>query len=222
MANTAFTFQSTTFNVVERDGQMWLRASDIARALGYANDNAVTRIFSRNEAEFTGRMTEKVTLTLSGNLTSETRIFSLRGAHLIGMFARTPRAAEFRRWVLDVLENNIPTMRTASDDAAQQLGNALLKAIQSTGSHTASRRWMLSAEQGNLGELPEISITTVEPNALVMTPRRLAQYLVEPNGLMLIDPDDLALLATNALTRLKESCEFYRSKSQGIPVKLKW
>jgi prophage antirepressor-like protein len=32
------------------------------------------------------------------------RIFSLRGAYLLGMLARTPKAEAFRRWVLDVLE----------------------------------------------------------------------------------------------------------------------
>ena len=32
------------------------------------------------------------------------RIFSLRGCHLLAMFARTPVAKAFRRWVLDVLE----------------------------------------------------------------------------------------------------------------------
>lgn len=35
------------------------------------------------------------------------RVFSLRGAHLIGMFARTPKAKEFRRWVLDVLDREV-------------------------------------------------------------------------------------------------------------------
>ncbi len=33
------------------------------------------------------------------------RIFSLRGAHLIAMFARTKVAKDFRKWVLDVLDN---------------------------------------------------------------------------------------------------------------------
>lgn len=33
-----------------------------------------------------------------------TRAFSLRGAHLVAMFARTPKAKEFRRWVLDILD----------------------------------------------------------------------------------------------------------------------
>lgn len=32
------------------------------------------------------------------------RIFSLRGAHLLGMFARSPVARDFRRWILDQLE----------------------------------------------------------------------------------------------------------------------
>ncbi len=35
------------------------------------------------------------------------RIFSLRGAHLIAMFARTPVAKEFRRWVLDILDREV-------------------------------------------------------------------------------------------------------------------
>ena len=38
------------------------------------------------------------------NLTVRARIFSLRGCHLLAMFARTPVAKAFRRWVLDVIE----------------------------------------------------------------------------------------------------------------------
>jgi prophage antirepressor-like protein len=36
-----------------------------------------------------------------------TRVFSLLGAHLIAMFARTSVAKEFRQWVLDILENQV-------------------------------------------------------------------------------------------------------------------
>ncbi|MGC6299300.1 hypothetical protein ACMXZB_12455, partial [Pasteurella multocida] len=41
-------------------------------------------------------------------------IFSLRGCHLIAMFARTPIAKEFRKWVLDILdrETNQPQQLT--------------------------------------------------------------------------------------------------------------
>lgn len=41
------------------------------------------------------------------NLEKTIRIFSLRGSHLIGMFAKTSIAKEFRKWVLDVLEKEV-------------------------------------------------------------------------------------------------------------------
>ena len=47
---------------------------------------------------------ETPTSGLSGNLVTETRIFSLRGAHLLAMFARTEKAKAFRVWLLDLIE----------------------------------------------------------------------------------------------------------------------
>lgn len=41
-------------------------------------------------------------------------IFSLRGCHLVAMFARTPVAKAFRRWVLDVLDKLDAEQRAAS------------------------------------------------------------------------------------------------------------
>ncbi|MEI4974838.1 P22AR C-terminal domain-containing protein [Aeromonas caviae] len=79
----------------------------MAQALGYASDDAVSRIYRRNADEFTPNMTTTVNLTVvrqTGSVQMENRIFSLRGAHLIAMFSRTALAKEFRRWVLDVLD----------------------------------------------------------------------------------------------------------------------
>lgn len=107
----ALTFQSTTFDVIDRDGQPWLKASDIARALGYSRADKIARLHDRNSAEFTDNMTAIVdtpTSGVSGNLVTQTRIFSLRGAHLLGMFARTKIAAAFRKWVLDILDRLDP------------------------------------------------------------------------------------------------------------------
>ena len=117
----SISFHDTHFTVIPHHGQLWLTAAQIAQALGYASDDAVSRIYRRNSDEFTSGMTttvkltvvgtesahavsEKVNLTVSGNLQREVRIFSLRGAHLIAMFSRTALAKEFRRWVLDVLD----------------------------------------------------------------------------------------------------------------------
>lgn len=101
-------FGSVQFEVVDRNNQPWLRGYQIGTALGYSNqpDAAIRKIFDRNAAEFTDRMTALVKLPTEGGL-QETRIFSLRGAHLLGMFARTAKAAEFRRWALDVLDREL-------------------------------------------------------------------------------------------------------------------
>lgn len=106
----ALSFHETTFNVIDRDGQYWLQAADIARALGYQRSDSVNRIYVRRLDEFTERMCQTVKLTVSqnkGKLQRETCIFSLRGAHLVAMFARTPIAKEFRRWVLDILDREV-------------------------------------------------------------------------------------------------------------------
>lgn len=100
-------FHNTQFNVVNHNNQIWLTAVEIAKALCYKSDDAVTKIYNRNIDEFSTGMSETVNLGVSGNYQKTVRIFSLRGAHLIAMFARTPVAKEFRRWVLDVLDKEV-------------------------------------------------------------------------------------------------------------------
>lgn len=96
-------FSTATINPVRhQDGQVWVTATELAKALGYKQPDSVTRIFNRNVDEFKDYMTQVIDNPHTVNLT--VRIFSLRGAHLIAMFARTPVAKEFRKWVLDVIE----------------------------------------------------------------------------------------------------------------------
>ena len=98
------TFKDCAFDVIDRDGQVWLRAADIARALGYSRQDAVSRIYARYSDEFTDQMSQTVNLTVSGKAPVTVRVFSLRGAHLVAMFAKTNKAKAFRRWVLDILD----------------------------------------------------------------------------------------------------------------------
>ena len=51
----------------------------------------------------------------------EVRVFSLRGAHLLGMFARTDRAKAFRRAVLDVLDDQVRQGETLSAEFQRTL-----------------------------------------------------------------------------------------------------
>lgn len=108
IANNQLTFHSTTFSYMEMAGQIWLTAAEVGQALDYADDKAIHRIFNRHSDEFTTQMTGVVRATTPGGM-QDVRVFSLRGAHLIGMFARTAKAKEFRRWVLDVLDSQIST-----------------------------------------------------------------------------------------------------------------
>lgn len=107
------TFHNTQLNVINQNNQIWLTSSDIAKALGYASTKSITTIFNRNNVEFTLGMSQVIKLMTSGNYRKNVRIFSLRGAHLIAMFARTPIAKDFRKWVLDILDketNNVVIM----------------------------------------------------------------------------------------------------------------
>lgn len=104
MATSAsLVFESTHLDVIDRDGEPWLRGPQIAGALGFNRDDRIADLFNRNYEEFTESMTALVKLPTAGG-EQMVRIFSLRGAHLLGMLARTDKAAAFRRWVLDVLE----------------------------------------------------------------------------------------------------------------------
>ena len=115
--------QSLTFNGVvlmplSLGGQLWFRSSELARALGYKDENSVRRIYERNADEFTDDMTQVIEILDTVNLTVRVRIFSLRGCHLLAMFAQTPVAKVFRKWVLDVLDrfgerNPIPALSAA-------------------------------------------------------------------------------------------------------------
>lgn len=104
-------FQNQTVRLIEKDGKKWASAADIARALGYARADAVTRIYDRYKTEFSDSMTCLVMVqdpdprSDGAGQHRTARVFSLRGAHLIGMFSRTTKARDFRRWVLDVLDN---------------------------------------------------------------------------------------------------------------------
>lgn len=101
----ALTFHTTQFDIIDRNGQPWLRGYQIGTALGYTNqpDTAIRKIFDRNADEFTSSMTALVELDTAGGK-QQVRIFSLRGVHLLAMLSRTKVAKEFRHWVLDVLE----------------------------------------------------------------------------------------------------------------------
>ncbi|MGM8874302.1 P22AR C-terminal domain-containing protein [Enterobacter hormaechei subsp. steigerwaltii] len=116
--NNELTFHNTNFTYMEMAGQIWLTASEVGEALGYSDDKAIHRLYRKHADEFTVNMTGVVKVTTPGGM-QDSRVFSLRGAHLMGMFSRTTVAKEFRRWVLDVLDREVqhsPIAKQFTDD----------------------------------------------------------------------------------------------------------
>ena len=109
-------FATLTIQTIDRDGERWLTISDIAAALyPYENkggsqseapfEKRVRNLYARHAEEFSESMTALIDVQTAGGV-QKIRVFSLRGAHLLGMFARSKRAKAFRRWVLDIIEQH--------------------------------------------------------------------------------------------------------------------
>lgn len=215
MANTpstranALSFHSTAFGIVDHQGQPWLKANEIAQALGYADESAINRIYARRSDEFTDAMTWSVKLT-DQIQTREVRIFSLRGAHLLAMFARTSVAKEFRVWVLDVLErqtaNNIQPAYDADQialahraavTATAEVYQSVFDAVMQ-GQDWQLNRYMLrfdaTAEDGAVAR-----VKPVDRNAYVMPIERFHSAIEDS---MMVDAQTLTQLASTCTTRL--------------------
>lgn len=111
---TKLTFKGFEFNVIQHSGQPYLTLQEIAQVLyrkegGTQSATPFTRVrdlYRRHADEFRSDMTALIKMQTPGGM-QEMRIFSLRGCHLLGMFARTAVAKEFRAWALDVLDEHL-------------------------------------------------------------------------------------------------------------------
>lgn len=215
----ALSFHSTTFGIVDHQGQPWLKANEIAQALGYADESAINRIYARRSDEFTEKMTLTVNLTVkgfgNGNSEKEVRIFSLRGAHLLAMFARTAVAKEFRAWVLDLLEQQTEDNAQQRDvhlvEHAHQLAHAatlqvyqaVFDAVMLEGEAPHSTRMLLSFTRG-VGGAMNPYVQPIEAGAMVMT---LAQLTQAVRTDLIVSDTTLARLAAACTQRMATRAE---------------
>lgn len=181
-AKTALSFHDTKFEVVDLDGEPWLRCPQVGDALGYQKDGrvAIDKLYKSNADEFTEHMTQVLDLPTAGGV-QKVRIFSLRGAYLLGMLAKTARAKEFRKWVLDILEDVVAPQESGRMTYPQRL--AYLK----------ERRWLAfelsrCADAGLAGELYDNLVHVsrllgITPRPMVMLAPGLRQSsLILPGG----------------------------------------
>lgn len=144
-------FEGSEIELITRDGELWVRGPQIGAALGY-NDPArkIRTLYSRHADEFTETMTGVIQLETAGG-PQQVRVFSLRGAHLLAMLARTKKAKAFRRWVLDILD----TIAKGGEYAKQQWEQARQaledrrEQASEEGRGLAAWRWSKQPLEGN-------------------------------------------------------------------------
>ena len=130
----ALTFNGITLSPIPHQNSPWIRSVELARALGYSSEKSVSNIYNRNQDEFSNDMSVVINLSTT-DTPAPSRIFSLRGCHLVAMFARTPVAKAFRRWVLDVLD-----MLDAEQHAASPTPDDFTGTLSITPSSVADRK----------------------------------------------------------------------------------
>lgn len=136
MTSLALTFNNVTFNpVAQNDGQIWLTSTEVAKALGYSNTKSISNLYNANKDEFSHDMTTVIEVVTNGINDSKrkikTRIFSLRGCHLLGFFANTNLAKKFRMWALDVLDREVGKPIMTTNPTNKELYEILHAAVSS-------------------------------------------------------------------------------------------
>ena len=129
MSKSIYAFNGVALTPIQINNQVYFSSKSIAQALGYKARNAVTDIYNKNKDEFTQCMTQVVENTdsrFSANLLTRQRVFSLRGAHLIAMFSRTPVAKEL------LYKNNTLTTSVTAAIFLLSDSNPLLKTKSGT------------------------------------------------------------------------------------------
>ncbi|HCI7693033.1 TPA: BRO family protein [Klebsiella pneumoniae] len=167
LAINELTFHNVTFTPVNHANQIWLTSAELAKALGYKKSDAVTQIYNRYQDEFTDSMSTTLKMRVvrkTGAVDIPVRVFSLRGCHLIAMFATTDKAKEFRRWVLDILDREVahsPIAKQFSDEElvmlcylqvwmekSQQVSKKLYPAMRELGSDLTGKIRDIACETG--------------------------------------------------------------------------
>lgn len=168
VAKSEFNFQGKALVPVSNISGVWFTSADLAKALKYSNSRAVTMLYNKYADEFTSGMSQVLEVSTSGNYRKKVRVFSLRGAHLIAMFARSDVAKEFRRWVLDILDREVehsPIAKQFTDeelislsymwiwmDKGQRVSRAIYPAMKQIGSTYSGYFYDLGHEMRHLIE----------------------------------------------------------------------
>lgn len=177
MASLALSFNEVKFNpIVQYDGQIWLSSVELAKALDYKSVKSVSNLYNSNKDEFSDTMTQVIESMTSGNYKKKSRIFSLRGCHLIAMFARTSVAKEFRKWVLDILDKEVgvPVAKT-NKSHREPLTRAVNLLVSKTKHLNYSEAYKIVHQRFNVEHIEDIPFESI-PIAVEYVHHLIALY----------------------------------------------
>ena len=156
----SLTFNAIQFHPVQQsDEQIWLTAAELAEVLGYSRTDKINQIFKRKEDEFSASMTRLI--ENPQNLNLRLRIFSLRGCHLIAMFARTPIAKEFRKWVLDILDREVQPKSKTHKSERVSLNDAIHLLVAKTTNLNFSDAYKMLHQRFGVSGIDEIPLDQI-------------------------------------------------------------
>ncbi len=169
-APVVFHFNALEVRTIDRDGQVWFVAGDVAQVLGYRDALNMVRWLDEDEADTHNLSIRSDNGTLQSR---EVTIISESGLYHALLKSRKPEAKPFRRWVTQEV---LPAIRQhggygspqASAPGLQPLppGMKLLLTFEADGRYRAE-------------PVPE--------GAMVVTARQIAE-IVEANGYILAKP----------------------------------
>lgn len=91
------------------DGEQWIAAIDVAKALGYDNPSRATADMIKNNKElFKGY--EKIVCLASFGGRQKTRVLNLKGVIAFCIKSNMPKAIQFQRWAAGILEKHISSI----------------------------------------------------------------------------------------------------------------
>lgn len=232
-APVTFNFGQHNVRTIDKDGEVWFVANDVCDVLDIANPRNATARLDDDEKGVVSNDTP--------GGTQELTVINESGLYSLVLSSRKEQAREFKRWVTrEVLPTirktgrfvhqpepapppALPAPEANRADMLSVLGlasvtgqfvqqtvfDALLK--QSGRDGWIHGRWLMSFDYKGT---PQVKL--VDGDAFVMSMSRLADAIVEPNGMM-VSPVDLAKLAAACNRRLVGHVEYLSNKSNMTP-----
>lgn len=134
--NNLLIFEGHQIRKVQKDGEIWIAAIDVAEALGYERPKqAVLDIMTKNQERFIGYIWVSKLLTQGENGISQNRkmtFINLKGVIAFCLLSNLPTAIPFQRWADSVLESYIKCR-----DTSKESRRVLTDAIKNTGLNEA-------------------------------------------------------------------------------------